>query len=703
MAVRGIIFFRINPSLLFSCLLLPFMLVLMSACVSTEDIMNESKILKTGTPEQKVVAAKKLTEYGSDSVRELTDLTKYENPDTRRLAIKALGDIGDSDGIPAMVAGLGDENTAVRDETVNAFRKVKSDGFPSLRNGLAGSWNKNARMNALMLITEQNDRDAVPFIIPMLSDPEKDLQSKAADTLVKFSPDSVQPLVDALQNITESAVPNFSAILEKIGEPSVVPLVAAMKSPDWQTQERSIRILGKLKSDKALEPLIDIFSDDDLPVREAAADAVGNYRERAIPILKKRLEVFGPDEFIERETITLALGHTESPAAMELLKGLSQDKELVVRVVAARALAINRGDESKNILKKLLSDKNWQVRRRAAAALKATGWKPEIRQEELEFMLAEQDWLGLVNAGKDSFGVLQIALNDDSSWVRKSAANTIAQIKDLDAVQLRKMAEGGNEARNSLTLVLREKANAGDIPLLKNLVSDKDWRNRKEAVSTLGGIRSEEAIDILVKAFPSETEPLVRKSIVDSLGEQNNPKTISILTSAANDSNWMVRKAAMSAIAATDSFKDISQLEKLLYDNSQIVRNAAAATLVKKGWKADTPLKVAELAAAQSDWKKVVQQKEVALPALAQIIKSESESDVRVACVECVGKIGSKDSMQYLSDLMLNDKDPAVKRTAAENLRAYGPASVKLLVKALDEGDMYTRKVAADQLGELKY
>ncbi|HBC87536.1 MAG TPA: hypothetical protein DCZ94_11320 [Lentisphaeria bacterium] len=696
-------FFKFNSHRLFGCLILPFLLSILPACVSIDDVMTESKILKTGSPAQKAAAAKKLVEYGSDSVTELIDVLKYNDPETRRLAVNALGQIGDTDCLMSLVAMLGDENELVRKETIEVFRKFGRYGFPALRSGLGSAMDIKGRLNALQLISEQKDTSAVPDIIPLLGDPDKKLQAEAVQTLVLFSPSSIQPLINCFSSSNPDAMANASLALERIGEPAVVPLITAMQSDDWQIQERSIRVLGKLKSEQALDPLLDIFSDDDVSVREAAAAAVGNYKDRGFLQIQKRLESYGQDEFIEREALTLALGYAQTPAALELLKNLSEDKEVSVRIVAARSLGLNRTDASRILLKKLLVDRDWQVRRRAAAGLKAMNWKPELRQEELEYMLAEQDWLGLVKAGKDSSGVLQIAMNDESGWVRISAANTMNQIKDIDAVQLKKMAEGGESARNSLSMVLREKATAGDIPVLQNLIADKDWRNRKEAVAALAHIRSDQAVDLLLKTLAAESEPIVKKSIIESLGEQNNPKAVAALAAAAGDENWMVRKAALSAIAVTDSFKDIEMIHKMLYDNNQMVRKAAAAALLKKGWKPDTPLKIAEIGAAEGDWNKVVQQKAAALPVLNHIIKADSDSEIRVNCINCTGKIGAPESMQPLNELLKNDKDPAVKRAAAENLRGYGQSSVKLFIETLQVGDMFARKMAADQLGDIKY
>jgi HEAT repeat protein len=688
---------------LFCLLFLPFLLVTLPGCVSMKDVMSESQILKAGSSSEKAMAAKKLVQYGSVSVLELIDLVKYDNPETRQLAVNALGEIGSPNCLPSLLGALGDENEFVCNEAMSAFRKFGSKGFPSLRNGIGTIWDAKVRINSLKLLGEQKDVMAIPEIIPLLGDLDKRLQSGAVETLVQLSPESIQPLIKCFSGNNASVIANASLALEKIGEPAVSPLIKEMQSKSRQVQERCIRVLGKLRSEQALEPLLDIFSHEDIIIRETAAEAVGNYRDRSLPQLRKMLETYGQNEFIERETLTLALGYAQTPSALELLKNLSEDKEVIVRIVAARSLTLNRTDASKELLKKLLSDRDWQVRRRAAAGLKAMDWKPELRQEALEYMLAEQDWLGLLKVGKDAFGVLQMAMNDESGWVRVSAANTMSQIKDINAEQLQKMADGGEAMRNSLLLLLREKATSGEIPLLHNLIADKDWRNRREAAAALGRIRSEEAAELLLKNLVSETEPMVKKSIIESLGEQNNPKVVTVLYSSAGDENWMIRKAAAAAIAKTDFCKDVEMIHKMLYDNNQMVRSTVAAALRKKGWQPDTPLKIAELGVAEGDWKIVIQQKDAALPVLGHMIKADSDSEIRFNCINCIGKIGMPESMQLLNELLKNDKDPMVKRAAAENLRDYGPASVKILIEILHNGDMFARKMAAEQLGAIEY
>ena len=125
----------------------------------------------------------------------------------------------------------------------------------------------------------------------------------------------------------------------------------------------------------ALEPLIKALEDEEWPVREDAARALGMIGDkRAVEPLIKML---GDKNKHDRYSATIALGNIGDKRAVEpLIKALSDD-ELWVRRNAAEALGEIGDKRAVEPLIKALEYKHWMVREIAVDALKKLGHKVE--------------------------------------------------------------------------------------------------------------------------------------------------------------------------------------------------------------------------------------------------------------------------------------------------------------------------------------
>jgi HEAT repeat protein len=128
--------------------------------------------------------------------------------------------------------------------------------------------------------------------------------------------------------------------------------------------------LGRLGSESALEPLIDLLGDKEPWVRSSAAEALGRIgSEAALAPLAEALK--DEDRFV-RWKAAEALGELGSEAALPYLKSVVEDEgeDEGVRCVATRALS-RFGPSAAATLLDALEDKNRGVRANAAESLTA--------------------------------------------------------------------------------------------------------------------------------------------------------------------------------------------------------------------------------------------------------------------------------------------------------------------------------------------
>jgi HEAT repeat protein len=68
--------------------------------------------------------------------------------------------------------------------------------------------------------------------------------------------------------------------LESVGEPAVDPLIASLKSGQWYVREGASVALGNIGEVRAIEPLLELLSDKNRSVTEAAKKAIGKISSR---------------------------------------------------------------------------------------------------------------------------------------------------------------------------------------------------------------------------------------------------------------------------------------------------------------------------------------------------------------------------------------------------------------------------------------
>jgi HEAT repeat protein len=225
-----------------------------------------------------------LLEDDEDEVRiaACTTLGKYRDPATfydisnillddpkievRRAAAKALGETKHPAAAPYLLEAIHDsiwwyEREKVDGELTAAIENMGAAVIDPLIQAL-GDNEGTVRKLAATLLGNLGDERAIDMLGMTLFDLHHEVGEAAAQALVKFGPQAVEVLFEALSHpeagIREAAV----RALGQIQDARVAPvLIEKLKDPDRLVKSQAMRSLGILGDRNALPPLQEIFSD----------------------------------------------------------------------------------------------------------------------------------------------------------------------------------------------------------------------------------------------------------------------------------------------------------------------------------------------------------------------------------------------------------------------------------------------------------
>jgi HEAT repeat protein/energy-coupling factor transporter ATP-binding protein EcfA2 len=352
---------------------------------------------------------------------------------------------------------------------------------------------KEKAINVLALTKPDNIIDS---LIKDLKDKASAVRESAADALGRIGSDrAIEPLIKAISTDKASYVRMSAAdALGRIGsERAIEPLIKAI-STDGAVRESAAYALGWIGSERAIEPLIKAISTDGA-VRESAAYALGWIgSERAIEPLIKAIST---DEVSAvRMSAAYALGWIGSERAIEpLIKAISTDEVSAVRMSAAYALgSIGSERAIEPLIKAISTDEVSDVRWSAAYALGSIGSEGAIEP------------------------LIKAISTDEDSDVRWSAAYALGRIGSERAIE----------------------------PLIKAISTDEDSDVQESAAYALGRIGSERAIEPLIKAISTDKAGDVRKSAADALGRIGDNRAVEPLKKALK--NEVLKDEAFTAL-----------------------------------------------------------------------------------------------------------------------------------------------------------
>jgi HEAT repeat protein len=323
--------------------------------------------------------------------------------------------------------------------------------------------------------------EAIPYLLPLLQDTNKDVRDLAGYTLRDINglteqdldvliescrrgngwippaiarigtPKAVTFLVEELVRKRQTQT-QFTYAIELLGQKAVPQLVQIYQKKDsgWDANlEATMCFVFNELGDKAagaVEPLLKIATDEAAPIEKrrraiAALGAIGLSAETIIPQLQKLRQNQNAKISDAATTAILGIGSAEAvPILVESLE--AEPKRHVLCDIAALKL---RGRAAGPTLVKYLDSDDWDVRIGAARALGYIGYE-EASNHLAKLLNCNDDWrvvlsaaesLGRLKAKSAIPGLLQISTNHWYPPVRESAAMSLKSIREGDPLPSR--------------------------------------------------------------------------------------------------------------------------------------------------------------------------------------------------------------------------------------------------------------------------
>lgn len=188
------------------------------------------------------VAAEALIQMGPSAVEPLIDALEHDAAYARRMAAKALGEIGDHRAFDPLIDILNDKDEAVRDAAAEALAKM---GTPAIRQLVRVSARREDVSDRIGSVLQKLGRPAVGALTELLGDGDSTVRGAAAEALGQLG--------DRL---------------------AVEPLIAVLSDDEWYVRSRAAQALGRLGDDRAAGPLTGLLYDENGIVRAAVANAL---------------------------------------------------------------------------------------------------------------------------------------------------------------------------------------------------------------------------------------------------------------------------------------------------------------------------------------------------------------------------------------------------------------------------------------------
>ena len=202
-------------------------------------------------------------------VNEYIACLKDADPDIRRRAANALGELGDPAAVPALIDALSDKSDFVRRKATLSLKKIGSPAASALATALQHK-DVQVRQGSFDALIELAHPSAVPSLSEALKHKDRNVRWRAAYLLRKISsPSAIPALIEALKDKYDSGQPNRAAFYQfNFGPPS--PWKESVNFRD-----EAADALGQIGDVSAVPVLIEMLKDTDGSVRSHCARALG--------------------------------------------------------------------------------------------------------------------------------------------------------------------------------------------------------------------------------------------------------------------------------------------------------------------------------------------------------------------------------------------------------------------------------------------
>ncbi|HEY9070526.1 MAG TPA: HEAT repeat domain-containing protein, partial [Candidatus Ozemobacteraceae bacterium] len=447
------------------------------------------------------LAARALTEMGSEAISPLTAALESQDKERRFWAIKILGQMREPTALPEIRRFLTDQDSEIRMAAVQALAGFpQSDTIPLLiERFLDPSWVVRREACKSLIACGM---PAVQALLSALGSVEEDVRYWALRALGDIRPAGIFPeIVKLLRDRSWTIRKTASDVLSTFGDEALVELTGLAAEGDSEVRYWVLQALGKIGSNISLPLLFRALEDPSEAIRNSAQKALANY---GTGILDDLLALFKSDKRRLLESVVQTLRQMPADAVVpRLCHALGKFDEhfsyWIRRVLEGFPTA------SRKPVIQLLESKANEVRRQAIYVLGQIGRPedaeivtPHLKDEHWPARIAAAETLGVLGS---PFAVepLLDALEDDDEDLALAACKALGRIGDDRAV-----------------------------PGLITALQRESWTVKAQAIQTLGLMRARRAVPDLLRMMEEEALDL-KIPVIRAIGEIRHPDSYKAL------------------------------------------------------------------------------------------------------------------------------------------------------------------------------
>jgi HEAT repeat protein len=370
-------------------------------------------------------AREALVKIGTPALELLIAALHHQAEYVRQHAAWALGDIGEARAVEALISALEDGNWAVRNNAAYGLGQIGDARAVEVLIATLEDEDKDVRVTAREAL-EKIGSPAVGPLISAIKAENTNVRINAVWVLGDIKDDqAVEPLIAALQDEDNEVVRQNAAYgLGQIGHPRAVEaLILALKDEYEPVRKNAAWSLGKIDDRRAVEPLIAALGDEAKGVRQNAALSLGELCDECAT--DALIYALGDEQDDVRKNARDALAKIGMAAVVPLVAVLKHESE-PVRENAAQALG-NIGDpRATEPLLNTLRDRKKSVRVAVYLALDELGWQPDESEAGVFYWVARGDWEKCREFGDLAVEPLIGALKYDDYHSRRAAVTLLS-------------------------------------------------------------------------------------------------------------------------------------------------------------------------------------------------------------------------------------------------------------------------------------
>jgi HEAT repeat protein len=479
------------------------------------------RLLGQATARKEVIES--LVRYGERVTKVLIEQLEAEEVETRKAAVIALGRIGDTSAVPALIGTLtGDDELTI--VAAGALGKI-------------------------------GDRRAFDALLEMIGQPDAAVRQASI------------------------------AAINSLGHPDMARrALTLLKDPNPYVRESAAKIAGYFGYAECTDLLLERCRDTDENVRRVAIEHISYLEdERVIPTLVDALENAPPRV---RAAAAAAFAQVDGPTALPYLLAALGDSDSWVRYFAARSIGQHRYGESLNALAVVANnDAASHVRIAAVDSLGQIDGAGAVavltsfvESPDLNLARAALKSLGHINH-PDGLPPLLEALRSPDALLRIETLQALSARgsgETITAMQWTAATDPDAQVAQAAIDALARLATPEAIAALVDLTAETSRREASvNALARLG----EQKIELIANGL-KHTQSSVRCAVIDALRRMKHPLASKALLDALDDEDANVRLGAVNALAYSGNRNAEPKLRALMRtDPDTAVRRAAQKAL----------------------------------------------------------------------------------------------------------------------------